>query len=246
MATTPPPFEPPPTPPPPGGSFGGPPPPQPPPAATLPWETPGYPALEALYETAKLIVLTPVQAFTRMPVQGDLGKPLLYAVIFGWIGIIASQIYNIALRGAMWSFLPHLAGRGQFAISTGVSVGMMILAPIFVLIGVFVLSAILHLFLMLVGWASNGFTATVRSICYVSTVQVAQVLPLCGGLIAGVWALVLYIVGLAHAHRPPGQEPNYSKAALAVLLPVALCCACAVILSLAFGAAIAGALSRLR
>jgi hypothetical protein len=242
MATTPPPFEPPATPPPPGGPFGGPPPPEPPAAASLPWETPGYPALEGLYETAKLILLTPVQGFTRMPVRGDLGRPLLYVVIFGWIGIIASQIYNIALRGAMWSFLPRFAGRGQFAFSTGVSVGVMILAPIFVLIGVFVWGAILHLFLMLVGWAANGFTATIRTICYASTVQVVQVLPLCGGLVAGIWALVLYIIGLAHAHRLPGQEPNYGKAALAVLLPIALCCACVAVAIAVFGASLAALL----
>src|SRR5664280_1618412 len=69
------------------------------PAVTpLPWEQPGYPALEGLYETAKLVLTSPGQAFARMSPTGSLGRPLLYAVIFGWVGIIAGQAYDLAFR----------------------------------------------------------------------------------------------------------------------------------------------------
>jgi len=238
MAATTPPLPPePPSAPPPSAppAAGGP---QPPAAAPIPWEQPGFPALEGLYETAKLFLTRPSEAFARMPVTGDLGRSLLYAVIFGWIGIIASQAYNIALRGAMWSMLPGFNRGAAFALPIAVNIGVMILAPIFVLIGVFIWAAIVHLFLMLVGGANSGFAATVRVLCYAGTVQVLQVVPLCGGLIAGVWALVLEIIGLAIAHRT-----TQGKAALAVLLPIALCCVCAGVLMLAFGAAIWAAIA---
>ncbi len=217
-------------PPPPGGV------PPEPPAQPLPWEQLGYPALEGLYETAKLIITAPSQAFARMSLTGTLGKPLVYAIVFGWVGIIANQIYSIALRGAMMGFLSGLPGYNpklMFGFPIFVSVGFMIVAPLFVLIGVFVWSAILHLFLMLVGGAKTGFASTVRVVCYTGTVQVLQVVPLCGGFFAFIWALVLYIIGLAIVHRT-----TQGKAALAVLLPIVLCCVCVAIIGVAFGAAI--------
>ena len=221
-------------PPPPGGA---------PPASQeppLPWEQPGYPALEGLYETAKLILTAPSQAFARMSLTGTLSKPLIYAVVFGWVGIIANQIYSIALRGAMMGFLSSLPGynpRLMFGLPVFMSVGLMIVAPVFVLIGVFIWSAILHLFLMLVGGANTGFSSTVRVVCYTGTVQVLQIVPFCGGMIAGIWALVLYIIGIAIA-----QRTTQGKAALAVLLPIVLCCVCVAIMAIAFGAAIVAAI----
>jgi len=98
--------------------------------------------------------------------------------------------------------------------------GLIILAPIFVIIGVFIGAAILHLMLMIVGGAYNGFEATVRVVCYAQTAQLAGIIPFCGGLISMVWAIILYVFGLATAHRT-----TQGKAVLAVLLPVVLCCA---------------------
>ncbi len=217
-------------PPPPGGA--------PPQLQPLPWEQPGYPALEGLYETAKLVLTAPSQAFARMSLTGTLGRPLLYAVIFGWVGMIAGQAYNIAFRSAMQNLLPGM-NRG-FHFPLAVNITLMVLAPLFVLIGVFIWSAILHLFLLLVGGATRGFASTVRVVCYAGTVQVFQIVPFCGGLIGLVWALFLYIIGLATAHRT-----TQGKAALAVLLPVVLCCVCVAVIAVAFGAAIAAAVGHL-
>ncbi len=221
-------------PPPPGGV---------PPVQPLPWEQPGYPALEALYETAKLFLTAPSKAFARMSLTGTLGRPLLYAVIFGWLGIIASQAYSLAFRGAIRGLLSSLPGYNpklMFGMPAAATVAIMILAPVFVLLGIFVWSAIMHLFLMLVGGANTGFASTVRVVSYAATVQIVQVVPLCGGTIAAIWALVLYIIGLAIAHRT-----TQGKSALAVLLPLALCCVCVAILVAAFGAAIAAAIGHL-
>jgi hypothetical protein len=220
-------------PPPPSG------PPPTPPTPPLPWEQPGYPFLEGLFETAKLVLTAPSQAFARMSLIADIGRPLFYAVILGWLGVIANQAYNIALRGAMHSFLSTLPGyntRLFFGLPTAFNVGFMVIAPIFVLIGVFVWSAIIHLFLMIVGGANKGFGATLRVVCYSTTVQVFQIIPFCGGFVAGIWALVLYVIGIATAHRT-----TQGKAALAVLLPIVLCCVCAAVLMVAFGAAIVAA-----
>lgn len=234
-------MPPPPPPPPPGHGEGFAPPPGSGPAP-LPWEQPGYPLLEGLYETAKLFFTDPSAAFARMQVAGDLGRPLIYAIIFGWLGTIAGQIYNMAMGGAMYKMLPQFSQGQDFAANTMVNVGFMIGAPLLILIGVFVGGAIYHLFLMLYGGANSGFGATVRVLCYASTVQVLQVLPLCGGVIAMVWGVFLQIIGLAIAHRT-----SKGKAAGAVLTPLLLCCVCAaLIVMLAFGGVLAAARGAMR
>jgi hypothetical protein len=226
-------------PPPPPITPGAPPPPVPPVTEPpLPWEQPGYPFLEALYETAKLFVTVPTQAFRRMSITADLGRPLLYAILLGWVGIIAGQLYSIALRGVTANLLPFQSAEG-LAMGTGVSIVVMVFAPVFVLVGIFIWAAIVHLFLMMVGGANSGFGATVRVMSYATTAQLAQVVPLCGGIIGAVWAIVLEIIGLAQAHRT-----TQGKAALAVLLPLVLCCVCVAILVALFGAAIMAAISQ--
>jgi hypothetical protein len=239
MASTPPPEQP------PTGGFEPPtppgPPPEPPALALLPWEQPGYPLLEGLYETAKLIITRPGEAFSRMSTTGDLGRPLVYAVIFGWIGVIASQIYQLAFRGAMWSFIPNMPHREELMFGPVASVVTMIIAPVLILFGVFIGAAIVHLFLMMVGGATRGFATTVRVLCYASTTQVLQVVPFCGGIIGAVWTIVLEIIGIARAHRT-----TQGKAALAVLLPIALCCACLVVALATVGTAIWAAIANSR
>lgn len=233
MAATVPPDLPPSTPIEPGWTPPPPPPTAPPAVAPLPWEQPGYPALEALFETAKLFLLRPSEAFARMSTTGDIGRPLIFAVVLGWVGMIAAQLYQLAMPGMPWRFLPGMERGMDYAVPLAATVAMMVLAPILILLGVFIWAAILHLFLMLAGGAIGGFTATVRVVCYAGVCQVVQVVPLCGGVIAFLWSIVLEIVGLATAHRT-----TQGRAAVAVLLPLALCCACAAVVAVAFGAAI--------
>jgi len=217
-------------------------PPMPPPGATeppIPWEQPNFPALEGLYETVKLFLTTPGDAFRRMPVTGELGRPLGYAIILGWVGIIAGQAYNIALRGPMMNLMAPFSQGQQFDMGIGLNIAIMIAAPLLMLVGVFVSAAIIHVFLMMVGGNNAGFSATTRVMCYATSVQILQIVPLCGGLAGGIWAIVLEVIGLAIAHRT-----TQGKAATAVLLPLVICCVCvAVIIALA-GAAILAAIGK--
>lgn len=210
-------------------------------AAGLPWETPGYPMLEGLYETARLFLTRPTEAFTRMQVSGDIGRPIGYAIILGWIGVIAGQAYSIALDETMRDFLTPFTQGQDFQFGVAFNIGMMIAAPILILLSIFIGAAIYHLFLMLFGAGGGGFPATVRVVCYATTTQVLQIVPLCGGLIGGVWTIVLEIIGLAIAHRT-----TQGKAALAVFMPLILCCVCLAVLFAAFGAAIMAAIGKMQ
>ncbi len=242
MATMPPPpgdAPPPPTygpvpPAPPGGQQ----PPGQPPQAPLPWEDPQLPFFEALFETVKLFVTRPEEAFRRMAPSGSLGRPILYAVIVGWIGVAVSQLYGLAMQGMFLGFMPGMQSMKGLAFPFIFLLGFIILSPLLLVIGLFISSLIVHLCLMIVGGAERGLDTTLRVLAYAYTAQLAGVVPMVGGLVSIVWIIVLQIIGLAEAHHT-----TRSKAAAAVLLPFLLCCTCLGIVLAFSGAALISAIT---
>jgi hypothetical protein len=113
-------------------------------------------------------------------------------------------------------------------------VAQIILGPLLVALGLFIFAGILHVSFMIVGAlqaSRSQFEGTFRLCAYSSVSQVAQVIPVVGGLAAAVWGIYLIVVGAQRLHKT-----TQGKALFGVLLPVALCCACAIL-----GIALAGA-----
>jgi hypothetical protein len=218
-----------------------PPPPETSTVPVIPWEDGARSTFDALFETIKLLATAPGEAFRGMPVTGGIGRPLFFAIILGWISIAIGVFWNLLFQGMWFPFMESMedfAGMGAaFGFTVGWSLLMVVLAPLFVIIGVFIAAAVLHLMLLILGAAEGGFEATVRVVCYVHTAQLAGIIPFCGGIIVLVWTVVLYVTGFATAHRT-----SQGKALVAVLLPVVLCCVLGLVVSLTIGglAAIAG------
>jgi hypothetical protein len=196
--------------------------------AGIPWEsraTLGF--FPALFASLRRCLFEPAAFYEAMPKRENLGSALGYAVILGWIGIIGGVFWGIALEGFQLALLQQLgieAPENQMSpqIQLMIQLGFAVLAPLFILIGLFIWSGILHLCLLLVGGAKEGFETTVRVYSYaLGSTSPFQWLPICGGLIGWVWSLVLQIIGLSRAHGISG-----GRAAVAVLLPLALCCLC--------------------
>src|SRR5437868_14330439 len=100
------------------------------------------------------------------------------------------------------------------------SVAMIILLPLFIVIVLFIWSAIVHLCLMIVGGANQPFETPFRVLAFThGSTGPLQIIPFCGGLISFVWSLVCYCIGLARAH-----ETDTGRAVLAVSLPLIVCC----------------------
>lgn len=191
-----------------------------------------------LFKTLNVTLFRPSAFFKKMPVTGGLTDPLLYALIIGMVGLMFSYFWQITLRSAMQDMLPGIhAAAGQRLFQ---GIGMTILAffsPFLVILGLFISSGILHVFLMMVKGARNGFEATFRVVAYGYSANIFLVVPFCGGLLAGVWAIILYIIGLREAHETTG-----GKAALAVFLPVIVCCGLIMITVALFMGAVAASL----
>jgi hypothetical protein len=189
------------------------------PRSGLPWDerqTKGL--VNAFIETLQMVLIRPVGAFTAMKREGGLGEPLLYAIIGGTFGAVFAITYNFVLR----SFTPFEDRQGAMAhVFGGLGwIFLLVLAPLFVVIGMFIASAILHVCLMIVGGAKQSFETTFRVVCFAEgSVSPLLVIPFCGGLVVGIWKIILYCIGLARAH-----ETDTGRAVIAVLLPLIVCC----------------------
>jgi hypothetical protein len=196
----------------------------------LPWEhrqKRGF--FNAFIETLSMVLTRPAEAFSVMKREGGLGEPLIYALIGGSVGGIVSALFSLGLQSI------GLFGdkNNSLAAMTGIGIGsvaMIILLPLFLAIFLFIWSALAHLCLMIVGGANQPFETTFRVLAFTQgSTGPLQMIPLCGGLIAGVWAIVCYCIGLARAH-----ETDTGRAVLAVFLPLIVCCGGGVLIAFMF------------
>jgi hypothetical protein len=213
-------------------SAQGPPPPAGPPRDGPPWER--QRSLESLLATLRDVLLLPTQTFRRASQRAGIGPALLYGMVLGLVGGYAGLFWEYLARSVMGgeSLPPRWAGmlppEMQDALMQSQGPIFLIVyafcMPFLVAIALFVWSAIVHLFLMMFGGARQGYESTFRTIAYAyGSTALFAIVPICGGLVGGIWSLVVQILGLKEMHETSG-----GKTAAAVLLPLVLCCcACA-------------------
>jgi len=202
------------------------------PRSGLPWDERGTKGFfSAFIETLQLVLTKPGEAFASMKREGGFGEPIIYALVGGCVGGAVSFLFSLGFQ-SMGFFADR---RNAFAAMAGMGVGsvmFLILLPLMIVIGLFIGAAIVHLCLMIVGGAKHSFETTFRVVAFSQgSTGPLQMIPLCGGVVACAWALVLYCVGLARAH-----ETDTGRAVLAVLCPVIVCCGFAMLAALSIPA----------
>ncbi len=193
--------------------------------------------LRGYAETLRRVAFEPGSFFRSVRV-GQSGSAVLFGVLSITVGSWISTAYGaLASAGGLsvvrWVGVRLPQGKGfdsrafegliERAGPVGIAI-QLLAAPVVAVVVVYLVAAVVHLFLLLFRGAGRGFPATLTVVGYAQGLSLLSVLPLCGGLVAAVWALVVTIVGLGEAQRcGPG------RAAAATLVPVALlvCCACA-------------------
>ncbi len=217
---------------------GAPGPPPPPPAPDGPaWER--RRSLGAMLETIKGVLIEPGDTFRDASRTAGIGPALLFGLILGLAGSLVGLFWQYFMGAALGSGLGSTPFGGELPPElTDILPGpgamlifSMAMAPVLLLIGMFLWSAIVHLMLLLLGGASQGYEATFRTIVYCTgSTALFQAIPFCGQWVGLIWSLVAQILGLKEMHNISG-----GKAAAAVLVPLLLCC-CSMV-ALVFGIA---------
>ncbi len=195
-----------------------------------------------LVETTQQVLTGPEAFYRAMPVTGGLTAPLLYGLLISYVGLVASTLYSLVFNvtfgglgglarqsGALERFAPFLEGGASLVYN-------LVFGPVIITVVLFVWSGILHLMLLLLGGARRDFEATFRVFGYAQASSILQILPVCGGIAAFVFSVVLQVIGLAHA-----QQITKGKAAAAVLIPMlVVCCCCTLAIGLVVGGLVGG------
>lgn len=186
--------------------------------------------VQSFIGTVQSIVTSPVSFFSGMARQGDFLNPLIFAVICAEVSAIISGVLSV---------LGAIVGIGEFGGALGSLILGIVLAPIFLTIGLLIWTGILHLLVMLiVKPLDTGFETTFRAGAYASMPQLVGWVPLIGWLIAGVWTVVLAVLGIREAH-----STSTGKAAAVVLIPAAVLALIGIVLVIIIGAFIFAFLS---
>jgi hypothetical protein len=198
----------------------------------LPWENRAQLGLfKAWFETVSLLITKPSDAFTMMRLEGGLTDPLLFGLIGGCAGGIVSLLFQ-----GLFQSIPGFASRNEALDFFGIGLWAVIaiyavLMPLFIALGLFLGSGILHLCLMMVGGANRPFETTFRVVCFASgAANLFSMIPMCGWLIAVVYDIVLKCIGLGRAH-----QTTTGKALMAIFLPLIVCCGVIVLLGVVLG-----------
>lgn len=178
----------------------------------FPWPPhPGAPALDALVRCWQGAVFEPTRFFREFPVPGPLGPAVLYFLVVGIVAAAINLFWGSLFRFggvAAWGW----GARGQGAWQPLLN---FLLTPISLIVGLLVSGIIFHVLLVLMRGARHGFATTLRVLCYAYSPMLFVVVPVLGGIIGGIWTLVLTIIGLGEAHRT-----DRWRAMVAVLLPI--------------------------
>lgn len=203
--------------------------------------------VQAAIQTVSQMLLRPTETFPHFQISGGFGKPLSFYLLFGFLGMLATAIYDIifhvlnlgassttALPEATEDIPENLQNILNFFDSFGAAPGIigtimgLFFGLIILTIGIFISSGITHVLLMIFGGANKPFEATFRVYAYsFGATFIFLFVPVCGNFIYSIWGLILCIIGLTRIHQTEVWRPI-----LAILTPVLLCCVGVLVLTL--------------
>lgn len=172
----------------------------------------------ALFKTWKEVLFSPKKFFSSMPTKAGIGSPLLFAVVLGSTAIIISALINlmVVISGTALPNLPPGSTLPPKAAMVGSYVVLMIISPLLVVAGVFLISLIYQA-VVLIFSGREGFKATFRVLCYTNALSIFNIIPLVGPIFVTIYSVILFAIGFKHA-----QKMSTFRAVSTAVLPMIL------------------------
>lgn len=185
-----------------------------------PWERRSEIGLwRGMFQTVKAVLFSPRVLFRSLSYGSGVIEPMAFGLLFGSLGSMFGFFWQFLLAAAGFLSLQGATGEPYMGPFTAGVLLIIVLAlvPVFVMGGMFLYAAVLHLFMVLVRGGNSGFEGTFRVVAYSQAAQIWGLVPLVGGWIGGVWQLIVQATGLREIH-----ETSYVRVFLAFLIPAAM------------------------
>jgi hypothetical protein len=176
--------------------------------------------LNSFVDVVRRVVFQPSAFFARLPRQGSLLSPLVFALVCTEISVLLVGLLTFldVPGGITWLFGAR-GNQGFLAF-----LGGLVIAPIAGAVGVFLTALVTHLLVILVvGSGHSGFGATFRIVAYSSVTSLVGWIPFIGWIFS-LYRLYLATVGIREMHAT-----TTGKALLVVVLPAILILALVVV-----------------
>lgn len=161
--------------------------------------------LRSFPATVRKVLVEPRAFFRGMAVRDSLWNPLVFAIVCALISLPLT--YLVApldpFAGSGESFGGLFEGIGDRSLASVVALifVVVLLAPLFVLLGIYVGAAIYHILIgIFVGRGNAGFDATLRVYAYTSVTGLLSWIPILGYL-AILYGFFLAFIGIQEVHR---------------------------------------------
>lgn len=195
--------------------------------------------LKSLVATVREILTNPKSFFQKVALGQDLKRPLWFAIIINTTMFVIGQAFNIGFGLSPARFgmdAEQMQWLGSFFSLAFLPFAIIFMA-LFVVATLFISAGVNHFCLYLLGAAHRNFEQSLRVVCYASAPYVLCFIPVLGGFLGWIWSFILTVIGLKTVHMT-----STSRALLACLLPVIVCCGLFILLGVMIGATALGAL----
>lgn len=165
--------------------------------------------ISTVIDQAKKVILDPIGFYRTMPTSGGYANPIIFLVVMMVAAILVSFVFS-------------LIGLAKFSPLAGGAVGlsMLILGPIFAIIGSFIGAAILFVIWKLMGSEKNYETAY-RCMAYSSAIapviSVISFIPYLPSLVQTLWGSFLMYTASVEVHKIKDQTAKIVFGILAAL-----------------------------
>ena len=160
------------------------------------WEGEGS-VLINLCRTIGQILLHPGKTLDT-PAPQSQAAPLGFGLVVGTLGLCFEGLWGRILGDETWV--------GDLGLL------LLVFSPMLVLAALYLSALVYHFGLWMVGGSKNGFIATFRFVSYSQAANIFLAIPLLGSIIAGIWGVVIFIIGLA------GAQGIYKRQVVSALL----------------------------
>lgn len=146
-------------------------------------------------------VTRPTEFFSRIDISSSLGRPLLYYLIVSMLSAFFYMAWGSPGFDESWRSALGVQADPIDQASSSFRLLYFFATPFASLLALGIGTLTYHLFTLFLAPRKRDLSATARVLCYAGSPGVLSIIPWVGGLVGGIWSLVLLVIGIRQVHR---------------------------------------------